>query len=148
MRSIVPIARHRIHLWHLFLVPFSLVWIYPFVWVVSSAFKSQREMLLGSPTPGVPASPKATRSGTWRNAGQHCVPVDPAASLGGAGPGSCGRAARRGNVPAFEYSPATVAFANSLLAEPIVASHDGYQLPDGPGLGVVVDEDKVRALAA
>lgn len=50
------------------------------------------------------------------------------------------------NVPAFEYSPATVAFANSLLAEPIVAGPDGYHLPDGPGLGVVVDEDRVRAL--
>lgn len=51
------------------------------------------------------------------------------------------------NVPAFEYSPATVAFANSLLLEPIVAGVDGYQLPDGPGLGVAVDEDKVRALS-
>jgi raffinose/stachyose/melibiose transport system permease protein len=39
--------RHRVHTWHLLLVPLSLVWIYPFVWVVSSAFKSQREMLLG-----------------------------------------------------------------------------------------------------
>ncbi|WP_460518002.1 hypothetical protein [Flindersiella endophytica] len=51
------------------------------------------------------------------------------------------------NVPAFEFSPATVAVANSLLAEPIVAGIDGYQLPDGPGFGVVVDEGKVRALA-
>jgi multiple sugar transport system permease protein len=47
MKATASMARHRIHLWHLFLVPFSLVWIYPFVWVVSSAFKSQREMLLG-----------------------------------------------------------------------------------------------------
>lgn len=39
--------RHRVKLWHLFLLPFCLVWIYPFVWVLSSAFKSQSEMLLG-----------------------------------------------------------------------------------------------------
>ncbi|MFC7622251.1 carbohydrate ABC transporter permease [Microlunatus sp. GCM10028923] len=39
--------RHRAKLWHLFLLPFCLVWIYPFIWVLSSAFKSQSEMLLG-----------------------------------------------------------------------------------------------------
>lgn len=41
------IAKYRIQLWHLLLVPFALIWIYPFVLVLSSAFKSQREMLLG-----------------------------------------------------------------------------------------------------
>lgn len=41
------LATHRVKLWHLFLIPFVIVWIYPFVWMVSSALKSQREMLLG-----------------------------------------------------------------------------------------------------
>ncbi|WP_432969815.1 carbohydrate ABC transporter permease [Dactylosporangium sp. CA-233914] len=40
-------ARHRINLWHLLLVPLCALWVYPFVWVVSASFKSQREMLLG-----------------------------------------------------------------------------------------------------
>lgn len=39
--------RHGVRLRHLFLIPFCLMWIYPFVWVVSSAFKSEREMFLG-----------------------------------------------------------------------------------------------------
>lgn len=33
--------------WHLLLVPLCLVWVYPFVWMVSAAFKSRREMLIG-----------------------------------------------------------------------------------------------------
>lgn len=37
----------RWQLWHLLLVPFCLMWIYPFLWMVFSAFKTQREMLLG-----------------------------------------------------------------------------------------------------
>jgi ABC-type glycerol-3-phosphate transport system permease component len=41
------LARHRINLWHLLLVPLCLLWVYPFVWVVSASFKSEREMLLG-----------------------------------------------------------------------------------------------------
>lgn len=39
--------RIRPKLWHLFLIPFCLLWVYPFIWMVSAAFKSQREMLLG-----------------------------------------------------------------------------------------------------
>ncbi|MFW6600218.1 carbohydrate ABC transporter permease [Propionibacteriaceae bacterium Y2011] len=41
------IAYNKVNFWWLFLVPFCIVWIYPFAWMVSSAFKSQREMLLG-----------------------------------------------------------------------------------------------------
>jgi ABC-type glycerol-3-phosphate transport system permease component len=39
--------RHRRKLWHLFLIPFCLLWVYPFIWMISAAFKSPREMLLG-----------------------------------------------------------------------------------------------------
>lgn len=47
-----PDRRNRWHrlrpkLWHLFLIPFCLLWVYPFIWMVSAAFKSQSEMLLG-----------------------------------------------------------------------------------------------------
>lgn len=54
-------------------------------------------------------------------------------------------AAAADDAPFFEYSPSTLELANSVLAEPIVAEPGGYLLPDGPGLGVVVDEDRVRA---
>lgn len=37
----------RFKLWHLFLIPFCLIWVYPFVWMVSAAVKTPREMLLG-----------------------------------------------------------------------------------------------------
>ncbi|WP_129664036.1 carbohydrate ABC transporter permease [Phytoactinopolyspora endophytica] len=39
--------RHRAKLWHVLLIPLCLVWVYPFIWVATSAFKSQREMFLG-----------------------------------------------------------------------------------------------------
>ncbi|MEU4539825.1 carbohydrate ABC transporter permease [Streptosporangium sp. NPDC023825] len=39
--------RHRFKAWHVFLIPFCLIWVYPFIWMISAAFKSQREMLLG-----------------------------------------------------------------------------------------------------
>lgn len=39
--------RWRWQLWHLFLIPFCFVWIYPFLWMVFSAFKTPQEMLLG-----------------------------------------------------------------------------------------------------
>lgn len=57
-------------------------------------------------------------------------------------------AAAAENAPVFEYGPGTLAVANSLLTEPIVAEPDRLLLPSGPGLGVIVDEEKVRALAA
>lgn len=41
------LARNRVNTWWLFLVPFCLLWIFPFLWMVSASFKSQREMLLG-----------------------------------------------------------------------------------------------------
>lgn len=40
-------ARFRPQLPHLLLLPLCLVWVYPFVWMFSASFKSQREMLLG-----------------------------------------------------------------------------------------------------
>ncbi|GAA5019804.1 mandelate racemase/muconate lactonizing enzyme family protein [Actinopolymorpha pittospori] len=57
-------------------------------------------------------------------------------------------AAAAENAPFFEYGPATVALANTMLAEPILAEPDRLLLPEGPGLGVIVDEERVRALAA
>ncbi|WP_116952773.1 carbohydrate ABC transporter permease [Jiangella endophytica] len=39
--------RIRPNLWHLFLIPFCLLWVYPFIWMISAAFKSPSEMLLG-----------------------------------------------------------------------------------------------------
>ncbi|WP_168121238.1 carbohydrate ABC transporter permease [Paenibacillus sp. HB172176] len=32
---------------YLLFIPFSLIWCYPFLWMISSSFKSQSEMLLG-----------------------------------------------------------------------------------------------------
>ena len=46
--------RHRLKAWHVFLIPFCLIWVYPFIWMISAAFKSQREMLLG----GLSLSPR------------------------------------------------------------------------------------------
>lgn len=51
------------------------------------------------------------------------------------------------NMPAFEYAHRSVALANELLREPLVIAPDHLPLPEGPGLGIAVDEDKVRALA-
>jgi galactonate dehydratase len=48
----------------------------------------------------------------------------------------------------FEYSPTALHVANTLLVTPITAGADHLLLPTGPGLGVTVDEAKVRALAA
>src|SRR5690606_23392027 len=39
--------RRRMRWWHLFLVPFCLAWVYPFLWMVSASFKTRQEMLLG-----------------------------------------------------------------------------------------------------
>ncbi|QOR71548.1 carbohydrate ABC transporter permease [Ruania alkalisoli] len=39
--------RRRIRWWHLFLLPFCFLWVYPFLWMISASFKSRQEMLLG-----------------------------------------------------------------------------------------------------
>ena len=67
--------RHRAKLWHLFLLPFCLVWIYPFIWVVSSAFKSQPEMLLGglSLLPEQPTVDNFVRAWQTANFGAYTV---------------------------------------------------------------------------
>lgn len=39
--------RRRVRWWHLLLAPIAFIWVYPFLWMVTAAFKSQREMLLG-----------------------------------------------------------------------------------------------------
>ncbi|HXA59522.1 MAG TPA: carbohydrate ABC transporter permease [Streptosporangiaceae bacterium] len=46
-RNRVTGERRRVRWWHLALIPLCLVWIYPFLWMVSASFKSQKEMLLG-----------------------------------------------------------------------------------------------------
>ncbi|WP_237742715.1 carbohydrate ABC transporter permease [Actinopolymorpha alba] len=67
--------RYRLQLWHAFLVPFALMWIYPFVWVVSSAFKSQREMLLGglSVWPAEPTFDNFVRAWQVANFGEYTL---------------------------------------------------------------------------
>lgn len=67
--------RHRAKLWHLFLLPFCLVWIYPFIWVLSSAFKSQSEMLLGglSVVPRQPTVDNFVRAWQTANFGAYTV---------------------------------------------------------------------------
>jgi galactonate dehydratase len=57
-------------------------------------------------------------------------------------------AAASENLLCFEYTPATLANGNQLLAEPLTGDATSYPLPHGPGLGIRVDEDGVRALAA
>jgi raffinose/stachyose/melibiose transport system permease protein len=54
----------RMQLWHLVLVPVCLIWIYPFVWMASTAVKSQREIFLG----GVSVIPKKWSFGNFSRA--------------------------------------------------------------------------------
>lgn len=48
-------------------------------------------------------------------------------------------------MPAFEYQFAAVTRANALLERPLDVFADHMLLPEGPGLGVLVREEKVRA---
>lgn len=36
--------RWRFHLWHLLLIPLAFAWVYPFLWMVSTGFKTQNDM--------------------------------------------------------------------------------------------------------
>ncbi|TDF95401.1 mandelate racemase/muconate lactonizing enzyme family protein [Paenibacillus piri] len=46
----------------------------------------------------------------------------------------------------LEYQPTVMEIANTLLKKPIVCESGYYQLPEGPGLGVDINEDKLREL--
>ncbi len=46
-----------------------------------------------------------------------------------------------------EYQPVVVAAANRLLRKPIQCAGGAFTLPDGPGLGIEVDEAALRRLA-
>lgn len=50
------------------------------------------------------------------------------------------------NLWMLEYQPPVFELANTLLAEPIVCEAGAFHLPEGPGLGVAVDEAKLRSL--
>lgn len=47
----------------------------------------------------------------------------------------------------MEYQPVVVATANQLLETPLVVEGGAFQPPAGPGLGIVLREDRIRALA-
>ena len=43
-----------------------------------------------------------------------------------------------------EYQPSIVPVANEFLVRPIVCENGHLRLPDGPGLGIEFDEDKIK----
>jgi L-alanine-DL-glutamate epimerase-like enolase superfamily enzyme len=46
-----------------------------------------------------------------------------------------------------EFQPTILSVANQFLAKPICCENGLWQLPEGPGLGIEFDEDKVRYYA-
>ena len=50
------------------------------------------------------------------------------------------------NLWMLEYQPPVFELANALLETPLVCAQGRYQLPDGPGLGVQIDERRLRDL--
>lgn len=56
-------------------------------------------------------------------------------------------AAAAENLALFEYQPNTLRTATHILQHPLDLSPHAIPLPDGPGLGVLVDEEFVRAHA-
>jgi L-alanine-DL-glutamate epimerase-like enolase superfamily enzyme len=50
------------------------------------------------------------------------------------------------NLWMLEYQPPVFELANTLLVEPLVCAAGAFHLPEGPGLGVAVDEAKLRSL--
>lgn len=55
-------------------------------------------------------------------------------------------AAAAPNLWLLEFQPTTVAVANRLLEEPLEYSANTMQVPDGPGLGVQINEDLIKKL--
>jgi galactonate dehydratase len=50
------------------------------------------------------------------------------------------------NLWMLEYQPPVFELANTLLVEPLVCEAGAFHLPPGPGLGVAIDETKLRRL--
>jgi len=46
-----------------------------------------------------------------------------------------------------EYQPSILPVANEFLAEPILCEKGWFTVPEGPGLGITIDEEKVRFYA-
>lgn len=49
--------------------------------------------------------------------------------------------------PFFEFQPDTVDVAQSLLRTPLAIGPTGFEVPNGPGLGIDIDIDTIRRLA-
>ncbi|TLS48998.1 mandelate racemase/muconate lactonizing enzyme family protein [Paenibacillus antri] len=49
------------------------------------------------------------------------------------------------NFHILEYQPSVLPVANKLLKDPIACEGGFYELPEGPGLGVELDEEKLRS---
>jgi L-alanine-DL-glutamate epimerase-like enolase superfamily enzyme len=49
------------------------------------------------------------------------------------------------NFHILEYQPTVLAAANKLLKEPIICEQGAYELPEAPGLGVELDEERLEA---
>lgn len=56
-------------------------------------------------------------------------------------------AAAARTVEITEYNPAVFSVANRFLAEPLELDGAAYRMPSGPGLGIKIDESRVRAVA-
>jgi L-alanine-DL-glutamate epimerase-like enolase superfamily enzyme len=83
-------------------------------------------------------------------ADSHHVRVAPhhSAALGIAFAAGLHVAAASPNLAAFEFQPALLPTINSILRVPMVVDGSGaFAVPDGPGLGVDVDEEQVRRFA-
>ena len=50
-----------------------------------------------------------------------------------------------GNLLAYEFHPTLFAHVNDILVTPLEPGTHGFAVPSGPGLGIEVDEDAVRA---
>ena len=52
------------------------------------------------------------------------------------------------NLYLLEYQPPVFEIANALLESPLVCRDGCYEIPAGAGLGVALDEDRLRQLQA
>ncbi|MNY82199.1 hypothetical protein D3C86_2241650 [compost metagenome] len=46
----------------------------------------------------------------------------------------------------LEYQPTVMEVANTLLKQPLVCEKGFYTIPEGPGLGIEIDEEKLHRL--